>query len=93
MVQVEDDLPAFISINFQGIKHINAMDLNWFLIELDGKKIDMNELQIIIRGGYRAQDVSLCLSYISYASASISQTFLFAQTLTIPIPSFNYEYF
>lgn len=54
MVQVEDDLPTFISINFRGIKHINAMDLNWFLIELDGKKIDMNELQIIIRGGYRA---------------------------------------
>ena len=52
MVQVENDLPTFISINFRGIKQINAMDLNWFLIELDGKKIDMNELQIIIRGGY-----------------------------------------
>ncbi|CAI9737084.1 filamin-C-like, isoform X1 [Octopus vulgaris] len=49
IVMVEDEMPTFITINFRGIRMINAMDLNWFLIELNGEKIDMSLLQILIR--------------------------------------------
>ncbi|XP_012945870.1 filamin-B, partial [Aplysia californica] len=48
IIDVEEDTPTFIRINFSSVEPMNAKGRNWFLLHMSGRKIDRDMLNVVI---------------------------------------------